>query len=68
MKTDKVALLTLNFRRGQRVQVVESCPSNITGYGRIEAEANARPGWYYVRFPAGELVLVQWVYLLAAEE
>lgn len=56
------------FKQGERVEVVESAPCNVTGFGRIECEANARPGWYYVRFPQGELELVQWVFIGKASE
>jgi hypothetical protein len=61
--TMQQSIIPLYFYQGERVEVVESAPGNITGFGRIECAVNARPGWYYVRFPQGELALVQWVYI-----
>lgn len=57
------SIIALFFRQGERVEVVESAPCNITGFARIETEANGRPGWYYVRFPGGELALVPWQFI-----
>jgi len=49
------------------MEVSKDAPSSVYGFGRIECEAKARPGWYYVRFPQGELELVQYTYLRSAD-
>jgi len=61
-------IIPMFFNQGERVEVSSLAPSNVYGFGRIECEARARPGWYYVRFPQGELELVQWVYIGKASE
>lgn len=61
-------LVTLFFRNGERVEVCESAPGNVTGFGRIECECSGRSGWYYVRFPDGYVHLVQWNFLLRAHD
>lgn len=63
----QTSLVTLFYKMGQRVEVTKDAPTSVYGFGRVECECNARPGWYYIRFPQGELELVQWVYLKAAE-
>lgn len=56
------------FTKGQRVEVMQSAPTCIYGFGRIEADIDQRRGWYYVRFPQGEVEMVESVYLLDAPE
>lgn len=64
----QIDLIPLRFNQGERVEVMKHAPTNIYGFGRIECESNGRPGWYYVRYPQGELELVEWVYILRAPE
>lgn len=61
-------LFSMTFNRGERVEVSPLARSAVYGFGRVECEANARPGWYYIRFPQGELELIQWTYLVKAPQ
>jgi len=65
--TQQQSIIQLFFKQGERVEVSKDAPSSVYGFGRIECEAKARPGWYYVRFPQGELELVQYTYLRSAD-
>ena len=55
-------IIETRFTLGQRVEVVYQPLRN--GFARVEAECRNRPGWYWVRYPDGQLDMVQWVYLL----
>lgn len=57
-----------SFRMGERVEVMKIAPSNVYGFGRIETECAGRPGWYWIRFPQGELDMINWAYLIRSPE
>jgi len=59
----QINLLETHWKTGDRVSVSKLAPTGVYGFGLVECECTARPGWFYVRFPQGETVLVQWVYM-----
>lgn len=63
---NQTKLIETHFNIGQRVSAFEELTLGVR-FGRIEKECNGRPGWYYVRFPAGDLELMPWVDLLPAD-
>lgn len=63
----QIDFLCTHFTRRQRVSTFEELTLTVR-FGRIECECNERRGWYYVRFPEGDLELMQWVDLLDAPE
>lgn len=57
-----------SFKKGDRVEVLSFAQTCVYGFGRIEMEVNARKGWYYVRFPQGEVEMVEACYILPAPD